>query len=236
MVGESSAIDPCLEAKWDRNGHMLTDKERRSLLMDKYYELILPLIKEKGELGVNEIARGIGVPVSTVQKYLERQMYFKKTQSRKWDIPENVNADIKSNTLTLMVESVENTLRVLEAQLGDIQQTVGTVSIPLNTLRRGIETLSQPVAGKSVDIHPRLIDLDKKAKEALSVIGKFVPKVPEEYRDLLKHLDLHSLMIEMGTIYTNDILNVAISSLFLEKEDTLPNDIIDVLKNYQKGE
>jgi hypothetical protein len=202
--------------------------------MDKYYELILPLIKEKGELGVNEIARHIGTPVSTVQKYLERQTYFKKTQSRKWDIPENVNADIKSNTLSLMVESVENTLRVLEAQLGDIQQTVGTVSIPLNTLKRGIDTISQPVAGKSIDIHPRLIEVDKKAKEALSLFAKYIPRVAEEYQQLLKGLDYHRFAVEMGTLYINNTFNLAISSLFLDKDDKLPDDIIDVLKNYQK--
>jgi hypothetical protein len=207
-------------------------------MTDKYYDLIHPLLTEKGELGVNEIARAIDLPLSSVQKYLERQNHFKKTERRKWDLPDRVNSDIKSDTLSLMVTSVETQLLLLKAQLADITQNVENSLIPIDTLKRGVNSIQTPVAGKTdkvPDIDPELLIMDKKVKDLYAVFKRFVGKCPEEYQDLLKNLNIGKIIVEKGFDYLSGSFNVELSSLFLEKETELSEDVLSVLKAYQKG-
>lgn len=48
---------------------------------------IREVLAHRGELGVNAIAKLIEQPVATVQRFLERQEYFIKTENRKWKLP-----------------------------------------------------------------------------------------------------------------------------------------------------
>jgi len=204
-------------------------------MANNYHDMILAVITEQGELGVNEIARRIDVPLSTVQKYLERQTYFMKTERRKWDLPANVNADIKSDTMSLMVNSVENSLLILKSQLSEIQESVNNSLIPLSTLKRGISTVKTPVAGKSVNVHPKLVKLEEDANEIEEVFKKFKDKLPDEYKDMILNVDMVWLSISKGTEYVKGEFSNQISSLLLEKGDNLSDDVINSLKLYQKG-
>lgn len=218
---------------------MLTSEERTWIVTEKYYDLILPLITEKGELGVNEIARYIDVPPSTVQKYLTDQKYFKKTEKRKWDLPDRVNTDIKSDTLSLMVNSVENALLILKAQLTDLVESVDNSLGPVKTLKRGVTSINTPVAtksGESVDIDPRLLDLDKKIKDSYAVFKKYVKVVPDEYRELILNFDYMGFTLAYGTEVANGDINEDISALLLEKTSTLSEDTIEMLKEFQKDD
>jgi len=202
---------------------------------DKYYDLILGILTEKGELGVNEIARLAELPLSTVQKYLERQTYFKKTERRKWDLPQNVTSDIKSETMTLMVASVENALMLVKAQLTETLDSVQNSILPISTLKRGISGLTAPVAAKSVDIDTLFIELDKGVKENYALFKKYISKVPEEYQEMIKNVDLARLTAELGHLYVQGDFGTEISSLMLEKTTDLSDDIVEILKEYQKG-
>lgn len=204
---------------------------------DKYFDDILAFITEHGESGVNAIAKGIGVPLSTIQVYLTKQTYFKKTDNRKWELPEKVIADIQTGTLPLMVNSVENALLLLKAHLTELSQDVDNALMPVDTLKRGLKRNTAPVADKSdkaVDIHPRLIKADEKLKEAYVLFKKYLPVVPEQYRELIKNVDLVALSLELGSKYASAELMPAISDLFLEKTDILDEEIIELLKEYQK--
>lgn len=203
-------------------------------MTDKYHDLIVAVLTEKGELGVNEIARDINTPVSTVQKYLERQTYFKKTERRKWDLPQNVTSDIKVDTVTLMIESVENAVKLQKAQLTEMLDSIQNTMIPLNALKRGINGLIAPVAEKELDFNETLIKLDKALKTTYLVFKQYVGKCPEEYRELLLNVDLYRLVVELGNKYLNGEFNTEITSLFLQQTDTLSEDVLKVLKEYQK--
>lgn len=201
---------------------------------EKYHEMILPIITEGGEMGVNEIAKKINLPVSTVQKYLERQNYFRKTERRKWDLPHKVTSDIKAETLALMVSSVESALQLLRAQFAEMQQSVDNTIVPLNTLKSGIKTIIVPVADKPIEIDPQLLEADKLIKNLQTVFKKFVGKCPEEYQELIKNVDLGQILVVKGLDYVNDVFSTEISSLFLEQTDKLSDEILDTLETYQK--
>lgn len=201
---------------------------------DKYHDDILTIITEKGEMGVNEIARAINVPLSTVQKYLERQTYFKKTERRKWDLPEHVNQDIKSDTLSLMVDSVENALKLLNAQMSEIQLSIQNSLIPVNTLKRAVNAAITPVAGKSVNVDKKLIKLEEDAHDIEKVFKKFKDKLPEIYKDLVLNVDMVWLSISKGTEYVKGNFTQEISALLVEQSNTLSDDVLDALKLYQK--
>jgi len=206
-------------------------------MTDKYKDDILKLISEKGPLGVNAIQRELGYPLSTLQKYLHKQSYFKINDDKKWDLPENHVADIKSNTLSIMTDLIETNIKLIQSQVEEIQQSLHSALSPISTLKRGVSALTLPVADKSTNIpniHPLLFESDKNIQTALMVIKKYVQKVPEKYQDLLKNVDLYKLVIEMGSIYLNSTFNSEIASLLLEKTDELSDDMIQVLKNYQK--
>jgi len=201
---------------------------------DKYYDALLPYINEHGETGVNVLAKQLDVPLSTLQRYLERQTYFRKTINRKWDIPNNVDADIKSNTMTLMVNSVENALMLLDSQLSEIQSNVQNALMPVGTLKRAVIGLSAPVADKSDEMHPFIVEMDKGIKESYMVFKKYMSKIPEEYQELIKNVDLYRLSVDMGTKFMESDFNVDISSLLLEKTTELSEDTVEILKEYQK--
>lgn len=201
---------------------------------DKYYDTILAILTEKGELGVNEIARLADMPLSTVQKYLERQTYFKKTERRKWDLPDNVNADIKTETLVLMVNSVENSLLILKSQLEELTDDVQNSLGPVKTLKRGVESIKPPVASKSSNIDRRLLELDKKAKDSYEVFKAHIKNVPEEYRTLILKLDILGLMLTKGREYLFNGEHEDLVRVLGGQSDILSDKTLKLLESYQK--
>ena len=182
-------------------------------------------------MGVNQLSKELNIPLSTMQKYLDKdQTYFKKNNARKWVLPEmSANEDMS------VVSS--NYSNVIDSQLLSMQALIETLmsqfraTLSLIDANKGVST---SVAGIAPNIHPDILKLDKNAKDMQTVFSKYVVKCPEEYRELIKNLDLYRLMIEKGSIYMNGSFNVEITSLFLEKTVDLSNEVIEVLKNYQK--
>lgn len=215
-------------------GHMLSVEVGGNVSNSKYHDEILRYITEHGESGVNALAKALDIPLSTMQKTLEQQTYFKKTERRKWDLPENVIADIKSDTMTLMVSSVENALLLVKAQLTDIQDSVQNSLIPINTLKRSINSIVTPVAAKPPNIDQRLLDLDKKVKDVRNVLKIHMENVPEEYKDLIVNLDILGLMIERGTEYLFNEAHNDLSALLTGQTDTLSDETLKMLESYQK--
>lgn len=213
---------------------MLTGKERGFMSDNKFYDDILGYITEHGETGVNVLAKEFNVPLSSMQRYLERQTYFRKTVNRKWDLPNNVDTDIKTNTMTLMVSSVETALLLLSSQLSEIQSSVQNALMPVSTLKRAVNTVLTPVADKTSNIDNEVLLFDKSIKDTYAVFKQHVKVCPEEYQEIISNVDLYKLTIEMGTKFIAGDFNAEISSLFLEKSSILSDDIIDILKEYQK--
>jgi ribosome-associated translation inhibitor RaiA len=206
---------------------------------DKYYQPIHDFLTEKGEQGVNAIARYIDLPLASVQAYLLRQTYFKKTETRKWDLPDRVNnKGIKTDTLAIMLNQVENAQLLAKAQLNDmyaeLEKVIDDMTHPINTLKRGFKQTFTPVAAEKVDIDQQLTDLDKDIKATYEVFKKYVGKCPEEYRDLIKNVDLYRLSIKVGTNYVNDEFTKEMTGLFLGKTTELSDNTLKMIEIYQK--
>lgn len=204
-------------------------------MADKYRDLIIPLLQENGPLGVNALSKALNAPLSSLQQYLHRQSYFKINEDRKWDLPENVESVVKNTSLQLMTSVVDTNIKLLKSQLEETLLTLSNVTTPLDTLKRGIGNITTPVANK-VNIHPVLVKLDTNIKNTYIVFAKYISKVPEEYKELLKNVDLYKLSTEMGTRVVNGEFNADITSLFLERSTELSEDTIELLKEYQKGQ
>ncbi len=200
---------------------------------DRFHEPVKALLQTNGEMGVNQIAKSLSVPLSTMQKYLDKdQTYFKKNRSRKWVLPEDA---AKSDISEVNV----NYTQVIENQIKGIESLVTTLMAQLKSTVSLIEankvTITS-VADISTKIHPRLQGLDKKATEVSELLRKNLSKVPENYRDLIKNLDLHLLIVEKGTHYMNNEITSEIASLILGQTDILSEQLVTVLKEYQKEE
>lgn len=203
---------------------------------DKYYDDIHTFITTHGESGVNAISKGIDVPLSTVQKYLERQSYFKKTEQRKWDLPEKVNSDIQVNTLPLMVSSVENALLLVKAQLTDMQHLIDNSVLTTHTLKRGVDRRFTPVAAlpdKSVDMDKRLLKLQDGSIKLKEVFKKQKSNIPEEYLDMIMNYDHVGLIIKEGIEYANNILEDEVYSMLMGNARELSEETVQILKDNQ---
>lgn len=205
-------------------------------MIPKYHDPILTLLKAKGALGVNAIATETGIPLSTVQKYLDKQQtYFKKTAERKWDLPHNVQADIKTNTLELTVGVIENSILMLQSQLDEVKESLQSTLAPIGTLKRGIANVATPVASVQPDIDKRLIQLDIDVNDNLELIQKSKNSFESEYKSLILNMDFLGIILNYGLAYVKGPFFTEVSEVMLEKSDFLSEEVIEILKEYQRN-
>lgn len=203
-------------------------------MQDLYHAQIKGLIQKHGALGVNTLSKELDAPLSTIQRYMHKQSYFKMNSKRKWDLPDNIAA---SDTK----ESVNNFDTVIDSQLtglttlSDLLIAQVKSTITLLTTQRPAYTAVAALPDKSSNIEPIFIEKDKALKEMYAVFKKFIPVVPEEYKDLLKNVDLARLLVEKGTIFFNGDFSVEISDLFMESSNDLSDDTVKLLEEYRKG-
>jgi DNA-binding Lrp family transcriptional regulator len=201
--------------------------------LDKYKDDILRLINQNGAMGVNALSRELNIPLSTLQKYLHRQNYFKLNEYKKWDLPENVIGEVKSNSLVLMANVAENSILLLKSQLEEMLLSVNNALVPIETIRRGINSFSPSVAdnksGQS-DIDPRLVNIHSMKGKLSDIFKKQRANIPEEYQTLLFNFDYVGLVLKEGDDYVKNFLESDIYELLVGKVQELTEDTIEILK------
>ncbi|MFY3741621.1 MAG: virulence-associated protein VapD [Candidatus Nitrosomirales archaeon] len=198
---------------------------------DKYHADIRRLLEQHGAMGVNQISKELNVPLSTMQKYLDKdQNYFKKNHARKWVLPEISASEemsvVSSNYSDVINSQIMGMQALIETLMSQFRATLSLIEANKGT--------SASVAGIMPDIHPEILKLNKAAKDMHTVFSKYISKCPDEYQELLKNVDLYRLIKERGTIYMNSEFSTEITSLFLERTVDLSNEVVAVLKEYQK--
>lgn len=198
---------------------------------EELFAQVKRLLEQNGAMGVNQLSKVLDIPLSTMQKYLDKdQNYFKKNSSRKWVLPDMAANDDMSVASSNMPSIIESQLMGMNALIETLMsQFRATV-----TLIEANKPRSLPVAGTSSNLSPELLKLDIKVKELYVVFKKYVNVCPEEYQDLIKNVDLYRLIIEKGLDYLNEGFNTELTSLFLEKDDTLSDEVLKVLESHQK--
>lgn len=198
---------------------------------EELFAQVKRLLEQNGAMGVNQLSKVLDIPLSTMQKYLDKdQNYFKKNSARKWVLPDMAANDDMSVASSNMPSIIDSQLMGMNALIETLMsQFRATV-----TLIEANKPRSTPVAGTSSNLSPELLKLDIKVKELYVVFKKYVNVCPEEYQDLIKNVDLYRLIIEKGLDYLNEGFNTELTSLFLEKDDTLSDEVLKVLESHQK--
>lgn len=195
---------------------------------DRYYADIRRLIEKNGPMGVNQLSKELGVPLSTMQKYMDKdQTYFKKNSARKWVLPED---SVKED----MSITSNNFSNLIESQLMSMQALIDTLMAQFRATVTLLETNKPQYTPVAEKLHPRLVKMNENLKHTENVFKQYTPVVPEEYRELIANVDLHELAVKYGSDYLNGNFNTEISALFLEKSTELSEDVIEILKEHQK--
>lgn len=200
------------------------------------HDQIKELIERHGAMGVNAIQKEIGIPLSTLQRYLDtRQNYFKKTNDRKWDLPENVSANYAAAAET-------NQTQVIESQLTGITATFDMLSAQIKATVMLLETFkvkpqSSSVAGSSngkpIEVKGSLADLHKLIQLTPKIIRTKIDYIPEEYRDLLKGMNWSDLAADVGKIRFTEFTDV-IADMIVSDIQEVPTNMIEIMEQYQK--
>jgi hypothetical protein len=209
--------------------------EKGTKVSEERKDQIIAVLSEKGALGVNALARELSIPLSTLQKYLHSQNYFRMNESKKWDLPERVTTDLKANTMTLMLNSLETAILLIQSQIEESRQAVANALVPVESLKRGFKSIQHPVAESGT------VGLPPKWSEALDMLAKFPEiiksrkdKLSEENYNILRNVDWHYLYLDMGANYFINALSGEIYNLILGETDNLSEDALTTIKEYQK--
>jgi len=192
--------------------------------------LIRSLIERNGPMGVNALSRQTGINLSTLQKWLERQSSFIKTEDRKWDLPENATAKAvkieNENFDAVMDSQLKGISTVAELLISNIKATV--------TIMNTQKPKAPSVAESQIPIDERLYKIQEDISLMPELIKKNSIKIPDDYKDLLNSIDWMQLHIDKGLLYFRDELSAHIADLILGNQDKLPDDTISTLEGYIK--
>ncbi len=199
-----------------------------------WHERLLELITENGAMGVNQLQKEMDIPLSTLQKYLDKQQtFFRKNSNRKWDLPENV-AEAEQETVS------DNAAIVLESQITGITATFEMLKSQLNATTHLIASMKPPKASKtsvantSKVIDPRLLEIQRKADMNAKAIKMHIDNVPEKYRELVMNMDSVAISLSADKSYIEEIVSREVVPLMTNNADSLSDEAVDVLSNYQK--
>lgn len=205
----------------------------------KYHDPILSYLQANGRQGVNNIAKGVQLPVSSVDKFLKRQTYFKKTTDAKWDLPENV-AEERSNQLEtsrmgMLVQTLTAQSLIAEQSLDAFTSSINDLLTNIQTISPLLENFKPPVAksDKATEVHPLFVKMDNNVKEYHKLLNKHMKNIPEQYVDMVKNADIVRLILERGNTFVDERILSEIGMLMMQQSEMLSDDVVDTLMEYQ---
>lgn len=202
-------------------------------MIDKYKDEVEKLIQTNGAMGVNALSKALDIPLSTIQKYMHRQSYFRMNVQRKWDMPTNV-------TTKEINEAINNFDNVIESQLSGITSlsemliTQIKSTITILSAQKPVLTPVAALPDKSVNIDPRLINVNEEVQKLKDVFKKQKSNIPDEYVDLLNNYDHVGLYLKEGKDYVTNMLQDELFELLTGQTQTLSEEAIQTLKDNQK--
>jgi hypothetical protein len=197
---------------------------------------IAAILVEKGAMGVTALATELDVPVSSLQRYLVGQKYFKQTDGRKWDTPERFQANTELNTLSKMANNAKAGLELTIAQHEDMLLRLTNTLDSINILMKGIEGFEEPKAkSSSLPVaDSRLADLDKGSKTLREAIKQNRKNIPAEYYELVLNYDSVDHLLTVGRDAARNFLDTELAPIILDGATELPEETIATLKEHQR--
>ncbi len=207
---------------------------------EKYHEPILAFLERNGESGVNAIAAGIGMPLTSVQKYLNRQTYFKKTMKRQWDLPERVTeklaTDQETNRLKALAQSLQTQVLLLNQGLEMHVASMADITKQIESISPMLESFTPSVAESSHSnrkFDPRLIEIQDKCDNNMKAIKAHKANIPEVYLEMLLNLDSIAISLSPDKDELTRIMADEIVPLITGNSKELSDYAVDMLLNYQ---
>lgn len=178
------------------------------------------LLAQKGALGVNAIATSLNYPVSTLQRWLTAQSYFKRTADRKWALPETVEDEINSKALSILLDTAMLGLKLQATIIEDLALKVNTSLQTLETLRSNVElmkSVNPPVASPLDARFQMIIDGENKFKGAIKANKANISD--PEFLKLLLNFDLVGYTLQYGSDSTDLFFEQNLAPVILGEVD-----------------
>lgn len=194
-------------------------------------ETIANIIAEQGPMGVNALAMELGVPASSLQRYLTAQDYFRKTSDRRWDLPGNVNSEVKSNTLALMVDNAITGNKLVHASVQEIIEQVEILTKTLTIVKRNVHNITNnnpPVADE------RFATLEKDSETLKEAIKRNKANINPELYDQVLRFDFIGMILDRGKPATRNFLDTVLTPIVLGDIDSIDDPNYELLKEFQK--
>lgn len=192
-------------------------------------DTIAAVISEKGPLGVNALAMELGVAPSSLQRYLTTQDYFRRTENRRWDLPENVAQNVKSNTLHLMLENAITGTKLLIATNSELLDQLEMNRKTLELVKQNLNQISNPPVADS-----RFADFESANEKLRDAIKRNKNNIPEEYYDLIYNYDHVGYIIKVGKGTAVNFLESQLAPLILGDHTELSEQTVQILEENQR--
>lgn len=212
-------------------------------MTDRFYQDVHDVLSKEGELGVSVIAKRLDIAPSTLQKYLERQTYFKKTVRAKWDLPERVNTEAAAKAdetkLAILAQSLETQVLLINTQLETVfsaMQTLATQTSLIKPHLEGFRGNSPSVAKENNgEVNKEWAEFYNQLSQLPGIIRKKKESITADQFELLLNVRWHDMALEIGSKALGPISD-HVADLLLGQETELRDDVVDLLVNYLKEE
>lgn len=198
---------------------------------DQLHADVKVLLEKNGAMGVNQLSKELDIPLSTMQKYMDKdQTYFKKNSARKWVLPE-------VSAVSDMSSVSSNYSNIIDSQLMSMNALIDTLMAQFRatvTLIEANRPLMRPVTGKATNKYPIMDKVDNFVKSMEKAIKEYKNKIPEEYQELMLNLDIASMVINMGLDYISSKDCADITGLLLGDTETLTENSLKIIERHQK--
>lgn len=205
-------------------------------MTDERKSEITRVLAQKGALGVNALAREIGLNVSTLQKYLHNQSYFRINESKKWDLPERVTSDLRVNQLESLATVTEASITLVRSNIEELLINVDNALAPLKILKRDIGRIPPSVANSgTINLHPAISSLLENVAKYPEILKSKKDALSQENYELLQNVDWIPLILDMGRDFMTEVIDPEVYRLILGETTELSEDALIPLKKYQKS-
>lgn len=213
-------------------------EDSRNDEINRRQEQIYQIIVNSGATGVTDLSKMLGLSLSTMQKHLTGQKFFKINEKRKWDLPERVvNSAVEVNSndsVQHSVQAMESTLQLLKLQLEEAITQTNSVLAPVQSLKRELPKLrSAPPVAESAKVHSGLIKLNENINQIPKILRAKKEMLTEDLLQLLLSTDWMELILDNGRKFFREVIETNLYDVLLGNKDELSEEALSCIKEYQ---
>lgn len=209
-------------------------EDSRHEQVNKRQEQIYKLLEQNGAMGVNALSRELCESVSTVQKHLMAQKFFRQNSKRWWDLPDRIVSENKTVTVQNSVQTVESSVHLIKAQLEELTAHTSGALAAISAVKRDFAVIqSAPPVAESGKIHSGLIQLNENIGKIPMIIRTRQEVVAKDLLQLLLNTNWMELILDNGRKYYREVIETDLYNVLLGEKYELNEEALTVIKEYQ---